>query len=51
METSHPEYLEPDYIATPRIAGRPEKISSVLERRMKKFVRQRQRRLWQEGKS
>ena len=38
------------YIETPRMACRPEKISSVLEKRMKEFIRRRRRLVRQELK-
>ncbi len=42
--------LETTYIETPRRAARPEKISSVLEKRMKEFLRTRRRRVRREGR-
>ena len=36
------------YIVTPRSAHRPERIDALLEKRMKQFVLERRRKLWQE---
>lgn len=36
------------YIETPRLKRRPEKIDSVLKKRMKEFTRERRRRLRRE---
>lgn len=39
------------YIATPRTKHRPERIDSILEKRMKEFLLRRKQRLWrQEGR-
>lgn len=41
--------VEQPYIETPRPVRRPVKISSVLEKRMKEFLRVRRHRLRQEA--
>ena len=43
--------LNPDsYIETPHTAHRPERINTILQKRMKEFLLARQQKLWQEGK-
>lgn len=42
--------LKLTYIETPRAKCRPEKISQLLEKRMKDFLLERQRKKWREGK-
>lgn len=39
------------YIETPRLRRRPEKIDSVLQKRMQEFTRVRRRKLRQEAQS
>ena len=36
------------YIELPQVEQRPERISELLERRMKSFLLERRRRLWRE---
>lgn len=36
------------YIATPQTSHRPERIDTLLQKRMKDFVLARRRKLWQE---
>lgn len=36
------------YIAIPRSSHRPERIDALLKKRMKQFVLERRRKLWQE---
>lgn len=38
------------YIETPPTAHRPERIDTILKKRMKDFLLTRQQKLWQEGK-
>ncbi len=38
------------YIQTPRSAHRPERIDTILQKRMKEFLLARQQKLWREGK-
>ncbi len=42
--------LQAMYIETPRLKRRPEKIDSVLRKRMKEFMRERRRRLQREAR-
>lgn len=37
------------YIVTPRTSRRPVRIDALLERRMKEFLLERRRQLWQRG--
>lgn len=37
------------YIETPRTVTKPEKIDTLLEKRMKEFLLERRRRMWREG--
>lgn len=37
------------YIQTPQTTHRPERIDTILEKRMKDFLLARQQRLWREG--
>ena len=41
--------LQTTYIETPRRKRRPEKIDSVLKKRMKEFMRQKRRRQQEAG--
>jgi hypothetical protein len=36
------------YIATPRVSHSPERIDTLLEKRMQQFLLARRRKLWQE---
>ncbi len=38
------------YIEPPPTAHRPERIDTILKKRMKDFLLTRQQKLWQEGK-
>lgn len=50
MSSKHPVKLpQTMYIETPRGKCRPEKISSVLEKRMKAFARKRRRHVRREA--
>lgn len=42
------EVLAP-YIETPRTMTKPEKIDTLLEKRMREFLLERRRRIWREA--
>ena len=51
MSSKNPaQNIQTMYIATASSVHRPEKIGSVLEKRMKEFVRARRRRLRREAR-